>query len=237
MKKAKDFLIDFSKKAALLMMGWLLPLFLKTYSWLSKITGRLKVKGRFPKGRGWLILGNHETFGEPLEVTMEVWLADPINFTNPIQYLPWTMQAEDNFLKYAFFLRAHLAIWVDRTNIVSRAMALRKAKRILDAGGNIILFPGGMRDFNTVKGSSEQGEPLGEIFDGAAWLIKHCPKVKVVAFGTRGYTDFMPNDKPLFPRFWAKREIRVGEPLHFSSQSSLKEITKEIKKAILEQIK
>jgi len=227
MKKLKKILIDFFKKGALLLMDWGLGPFLKTYSWLSKKTGRLKVIGSFPKGGRLLIVGNHETFGEPPEVLMEVWFSDPINFTNPIQYFPWIMQAEDNFLKYFFFLRAHIAIWVDRTETTSRAIALRKAKRILDAGGNIILFPGGMRDYHT--------KSLGELFNGAAWLVIHCQDVKVVPFGTKGYANFMPNDRFPFPRFWAKREIKVGEPLKFSPSASVEEITREISKAILEQ--
>ena len=120
-----------------------------------------------------------------------------------------------------------MAIWVDRTETTSRAMALRKAKRILDAGGNIILFPLGMRDYHA--------ESLGELFDGAAWLVIHCQDVKVVPFGTKGYANFMPNDRFPFPRFWAKREIKVGEPLKFSPSASVEEITREISKAILEQ--
>lgn len=236
MKKVKEILIDFLKKSALLFLGWGLAPFLKIYSSFSKRKGWLKVVGTIPRGGSLLIVGNHETFGEPLEVTIEVWLADPLNFTNPIRYLPWTVQAEDNFLKYAFFLRAHLAIWVDRNNIISRTLALRKAKRILDAGGNIILFPGGMRDYHTIKEGSEVTEPLGELFDGAAWLVAHCKNIKVVPFGTKGYTGFMPNNKPPLPRVWARREIRIGKPLRFPPQSSLKEITADIRKAIVEQI-
>lgn len=227
MKKIKNFLIDFLKKLILLVFGWLIVPFIKSYSWFSKITGRLKVIGSFPKGGKLLIVGNHETFGEPPEVTMEVYLSDPINFTNPIQYFPWIMQAEDNFLKYLFFLKAHIAIPIDRRTdkTHSRASALRKAKRILDAGGNIILFPAGTRDYHSA----------GELFKGVAWLVTHCPNVRVVPFGTKGYANFVPNDKFPWPRVWVKREIRIREPLQFSPGASIEEITKEIRKAILEQ--
>jgi len=234
MKKLKEGLIDFLKKLTLLFIGWGLGPFLKAYSWLSKKTGRLKVVGNFPKGGGLLIVGNHETFGEPPEVTMEVYLSDPKNFINPIQYFPRVIQAEDNFLKYLVFLKAYIAISVDRKKITSRAMALRKAKRILDAWGNIILFPGGMRDYHTT-GSSRDDELLGELFDGAAWLVTHCEGIRVVPVGTKGYTNFVPNDRLPIPRFWVKREIRVGEPLKFSPGASVEEITREIRKAILEQ--
>ena len=237
MKKLKEGLIDFLKKLTLLFIGWGLGPLLKAYSWLSKKTGRLKIIGSFPKGGGLLIVGNHETFGEPPEVTVELYLSDTVNFTNPIKYFPWTMQAEDNFLKYLFFLRAYIAIWVDRRKITSRFIALRKAKRILDARGNIVLFPGGMRDYHTVQevGDSEDNESLGKLFDGAAWLVIHCPGVRVVPVGTRGYTNFVPNDRLPIPRPWAKREIRIGKPLEFSPDASIDEITMEIKKAILEQ--
>ena len=237
MKKIKEGLIDFLKKLILLLIGWGLGPFMKSYSWLSKKTGRLKVTGSFPKGGRLLIVCNHETFGEPPEVTMEVYLSDPINFTNPIKYFPWVIQAEDNFLKYFIFLRAYIAILVDRRKITSRAMVLRKAKRILDGGGNIILFPGGMRDYHTVQrvGSSKDDESLGEIFDGAAWLVTRCQGLRVVPVGTKGYTNFVPNDRLPIPRFWAKREMKVGEPLEFSPGASMEEITREIRKAILKQ--
>lgn len=237
MKKLKKTVVVVFKKLILLFIGWIGGPFIKCYSWLSKKTGRLKVIGSFPRGGRLLIVGNHESFGEPPEITMEVYLSDPINFTNPIQYFPWVMQAEDNFLKYLLFLRADIAILVDRREISSRFIALRKAKRILDAGGNVILFPGGRRDYHTIQRTDnfKEEESLGEVFDGAAWLAIHCLGVRVVPFGTKGYDKFVPNDRFPLPRPWVKREIRIGEPFTFSPDTSIEEATKKIRKAILKQ--
>ena len=79
--------------------------------------------------------------------------------------------------------------------------AMRVAKEMLDDGEAMLVFP---------EGTRQEGDEIGEIFDGTAWLASHS-RAQVVPVGVAGTEEAMPSGTK-FPKR-VQVAIYVGEPL------------------------
>ncbi|MET0772959.1 MAG: lysophospholipid acyltransferase family protein [Candidatus Limnocylindrales bacterium] len=89
--------------------------------------------------------------------------------------------------------------------------ALRQARRVLELGGIIVVFPEGTRSPDGV---------IGEAFPGAAMLAGY-PDAWIVPVGVIDTDLLMPRGSRL-PRFGTQVTLRVGEPFQLTLDASLK---------------
>lgn len=199
-------------------------------SWGVKVLHKERL--RLPKNkRGFLIVSNHPSLLEPILIPcLFFWKY----ILHPLNLSPWGISDRKNYNDkwYWFWLKLRL-IPIDRENGKSVIKSLRKIKKILELGGIVFLFPEGGR---TCKGKSfsisEKGNRLRMLREGVGWLILKSNPL-VIPIWIDGSEKTLPNNRSVFPRFWHKTIIRIGEALHINGDNK-KEITEKVVSTILE---
>jgi 1-acyl-sn-glycerol-3-phosphate acyltransferase len=152
---------------------------------------RIRMEGSWPKARGaYVVVANHQSFldifllsGLPREMK---WLAKKSLFK-----IPW--------VGWAFFLVGDIA--VDRADPASAAGVLAKARRYLERGMNVMIFPEGTR--------SRDGQLLP--FKAGAFKLALDAGVPVLPVAITGSAQGMPKGSP-----WvrpARLVVRILEPI------------------------
>jgi len=207
---------------------------------LLKITGRIKVlhPERFPRRKkSFLLVSNHPSLADPIVV---LYLFFPDMLFHPLKFTPFHTPDKNNFYNpwYFFWIRP-FSISINRNSENSESGGivsfLRRMKRFLENGKRIILFPEGGR---TYKGSefcySEKGKRIRKLTDGVGWLAVNTG-VPVVPVWMEGTDKFLPNTpkiKFIFPRFWKKILIKIGNPLKLDREG-IEEATGKIEQLVL----
>ncbi len=217
--------------------GWLYGIFIGVFFQFLKFFGLVRVLHgeRFPFWRNKVILAsNHPSLLEPF-------LLPALFFPKYLFYpftTPWSTPDRKNFYQRWLFrlLFEARSIAVDRTPKSSRLRrVISRMKRILEAGGNIIIFPEAGRTF---KGEnflfSETGKKIRELKKGIGWLVDQTNAL-VVPVWVEGTDKVLPNRSDRlfsFPRL-GKITIKIGEILKFNDSGNKKEITAKIAQALL----
>jgi 1-acyl-sn-glycerol-3-phosphate acyltransferase len=118
---------------------------------LLRLLRRIKVHHpeRFPHGRGNVVLvSNHPSLLEPF-LLITLFFRDYL--FHPFKYGPWSTPDIKNFYnRWFFFWLRPRAIPIPRESEGGKKDSFNQMKKVLDAGGILILFPEGGR---TYKGS------------------------------------------------------------------------------------
>ena len=115
--------------------------------WLFIVGMPLKVKGTIPEGR-YIVVANHISYLDTLVIFPAV-----KGYFRPLG------KKEITKIPVIGFIYRQVAIMVDRSSAVSRAVSMRLMWRVLKKEGNIVIFPEGT--FN------ETGAPLKDFYNGA----------------------------------------------------------------------
>jgi len=213
-------------------------IFLGISFWLFRFLGLAKVYGwkNFPsRPKGILAVSNHPSLLEPIIL---IGLFFHKFFWRPFKYAPWNMPDKKNYYNNPlFYLMRPRLIPVDRGDKHSEVRALIQAKRVLKAGGVIIIFPeGGRTSSEEPSLRSRGGEKMRSFKPGFAWLaIK--TGATVLPLWVRRTDQVLPNGARVsylyFLRFWKRVTIRLGQPLRFDETASVEAVAEEVQAAVL----
>ena len=152
---------------------------------------------------------------------------------------PWSTPDLNNYGRWLWWLLPR-AIFFDRGSLQGESAALRQAREVLQAGGDIIISPEGGRTFSgSCHVKSKGGKLLRKLKGGTGWLIAEVGDVSVVTVWIEGTDKVLPNKADVlywcWPRFWGnKMVIKIGPSLRFCPGMSKEEITESLQAKLLE---
>lgn len=187
---------------------------------------------------GLIIASNHPSLLEPILIPG---LFFDQYFLHPFKLSPWNMAEEKNYDNLFWKWAKARIIWVNRENPQKARQAFRQAKKIVNNGNILVLFPEGGRTFKRKKKLiSKKGKELGLLQEGISLLILKTG-APVLFTWVEGSDKFFPNtlwidentSKFPFPRFWKKITIKIGDIVYFE-KTSREVITQEVAAKLLE---
>jgi len=204
-----------------------------------KALRRIKVVNRknFPHNYGNLIVvSNHPSLLEPILLPC-LFFREYI--FHPLKLSPWSTPDKKKYYDrwYWFWLRPR-AIPIDRNDTRGGIKAFFLMKKVLNAGGILILFPEGGRTYKGKKFfRSQSGRRIRFFQDGVGQLVLRT-NCRVLPLWVEGTDKVIPNSNDRFyvlPRFWdSEITIRIGKTMSFDGVSDRKEIVQKIMMALLE---
>jgi 1-acyl-sn-glycerol-3-phosphate acyltransferase len=152
---------------------------------------RIRMEGRWPAGRGaYVVVANHQSF-------LDIFLIS--NIPHEMKWVAKKELFKIPWVGWAFFLVGDIA--VDRGDAASAVKVLAKARRYLDRGMSVMIFPEGTR--------SRDGKLLP--FKAGAFKLAVDAGVPVLPIAVSGSAQGMPKGSP-----WvrpAQLTVRILEPV------------------------
>ncbi len=151
----------------------------------------VNVKGKFPKGKSFVIMANHQSFLDVFSIPIALKgkfsaVAAAKNFHIPV---------------YRSFLKKLKVVSIDRSNLENAIKGITQAEKILQSGYHIVVLPEGTR---TLTGK------LSPFKKGGFHLAKNS-KAHILPIITKGLFDIKPKN-----RWYIKPgtiDIIIGEPI------------------------
>jgi len=245
-----------------LTVNYLLGPMLGVLMCLLEAFGRIKFINfeRFPIWeRKLIIVANHPSFLEPLILSLIgfpwinfPWLFSPLwsriklslswfkelqkEFSMPKKLLPANVPLRSFYDPSYLRLFQGINIPIDEKGSAhSRIRTISALKKIMENGGRVLIFPEGTRTFRSIEGSrgrTGNGNQLGELKDGAAWLALRT-KAKVLPIWVAGTDKVLPDSRFPLPRLWHRITVKIGTPFMIQGDTR-EEATLEITRALLE---
>lgn len=140
----------FGKKAQTLCLFLSQKVSCNLICWLSLIRVRIHGRDYIKKGKGYVIIGNHNS-------DYDIFInSTSLPFTNVFCFLS---KAELGQVPIFGTIAKNLAVLVDRSSMTSRVKSMRKMKQVLESGKSVWIFAEGTRN--------KTSQPLLEFKDGA----------------------------------------------------------------------
>lgn len=183
-----------------------------------------------------IIVSNHPSMLDPFLAASLLYRK---YLRHPLKYGPRLVSDRKNFYDswYFFWLRLHM-IPVDRENRNSDR-SLLKAKKALDKGRIIIIFPEGGRTFRRKEFLySQKGKRIGVLKEGIGLLVSRTG-ARVLPVWIDGSEKVLPNSHKRLFNFWniksATITVKVGKPLDLQGKNLAKEeITQMVVNSLLQ---
>ena len=209
------------------------------------------------KGRGLIIICNHISLWEPFVL---IFLVTSLKRLFSLRHIPRIVADKKNFQdKWYFLFFRPFIIAVDREDMSGGEEAAKKIRSVVNNGGIVILFPEAGRTENWIKVRgvkySSSGKyriarfPLGirKIFLGLSCFVlptwseggdriipnEVLPTRVRVAGRTVSKNKKLVMLMAIFPRFWRKSKVVLGDPLEVSS-IPVDEIIERLQNALLD---
>lgn len=203
---------------------------------LLKVTGRIKIlhPERFPRRKeNFLLVSNHPSLIDPVAI---LYLFFPDVLFHPLKVVPFHAPDVKNFYNpwYFFWIRP-FSVPINRSE--GKISSSRRMKKLLENGKRIILFPEGGRTDSKERVKflyGKRGKRIRKLTQGAGWLAVNTgvPVIPVWIEGTDKFLPNTPNIRLVFPKFWKRILIKIGNPLKF--EGSPEEATEKIEKILLD---
>ena len=245
-----------------LTVNYLLGPMLGIFMCLLEAFGRIKFINfeRFPIWeRKLIIVANHPSFLEPLIIPLIgfpwinfPWLFSPLwsriklslswfkelqkEFSLPKKLIPANVPLRSFYDPLYLRLFRGMNVPIDKEGSAhGRIRTVSALKKILANGGRVLVFPEGTRTFRSTEGTrlrTENGNQLGELKDGAAWLALRTG-ARVLPIWVAGTDRVLPDSRFPFPRLWHRITVKIVTPFLVQGDTR-QEATMDITRALLQ---
>jgi len=222
-------------------VGYCVGLSLAILFWTLDKLGLLKVTGweRLPKElKKIIIVSNHPSLWEPLALSYLFCRQYVFDFKRAPYNLPDANNYYRQWFSFLWWPIRTRFIPVERNvySVANFMTVYRTILKVLDAGGNLIIFPEGGRTSSVVISgalqTSSKGKKLRYFSDGAA-AVALSAKAIIVPVWLDGFEKVLPRGSWL-PRIWRRCSIKIGEPINAGTiQLSKNSLNRLLEKTVL----